>query len=73
MKKGGKTVLHVTGQPAGALTYKVQRSVEIGGLCIGCGGTHVEDVCEIGGVKIKGVQKKKKNMRVTYELCMPCA
>ena len=42
-------------------------------LCIGCGGTHVEDVCEIGGVKIKGVQKKKKNMRVTYELCMPCA
>jgi len=37
------------------------------------GGTHVEDVCEIGGVKIKGVQKKKKNMRVTYELCMPCA
>jgi Ser-tRNA(Ala) deacylase AlaX len=73
VKKGGKTICHVTGQAPGALNYKVQRTVEIGGLCIGCGGTHVEDVAEIRGVTIKGIQKKKKNMRVTYELCVPCA
>eukprot|EP00961_Rhodomonas_salina_P134685 1811811-Rhodomonas_salina.2 len=42
------------------------RTVTMGGLGCPCGGTHIKDVKEIGAVKVTQLQKKKKNMRVSY-------
>ena len=36
------------------------------GVDCGCGGTHVEDVKEIGGLAITAVRKKKKKLRISY-------
>lgn len=44
------------------------RTVEYRGCKLGCGGTHVEEIKEIKGVTIKELQKKKKNMRITYNV-----
>lgn len=62
---GAVGVKYADGQ-AGPYTSAAMRSVSMLGIELGCGGTHVEDVREIRGIVVKGVQKKKKNMRITY-------
>jgi len=44
------------------------RSVTIGGLDCPCGGTHVDNTNELTGIKIINVVKKRKNIRVSYEV-----
>jgi len=45
-----------------------RRSVTVGGLDCPCGGTHVNNTNELKGVKVKSVAKKRKNIRVSYEV-----
>ncbi|MDD9919961.1 MAG: hypothetical protein OXR68_05005, partial [Alphaproteobacteria bacterium] len=36
---------------------------------IPCGGTHVQNISELGEVKIRKVKSKKGSIKVSYELC----
>jgi Ser-tRNA(Ala) deacylase AlaX len=42
------------------------RTVKIGGIGCACGGTHVKNVGELAGLKVKGFKSKSGNVQVKY-------
>lgn len=44
------------------------RVVSIGGQGCPCGGTHVTDTKELGGVKVEAIKTKGKVTRVSYSM-----
>ncbi len=54
--------------PANLPTNKPSRVVLYGEFGIPCGGTHVEDIHEVGIVKIPKLKQKKGVIRVNYEI-----
>lgn len=54
--------------PPGVSGSDEVRVVEYGSFAVPCGGTHVSDLAEIGGIAIRKVREKKGNVRVSYEV-----
>ena len=48
------------------MTDKGDREVNVGGTACMCGGTHVRNTSEIGGITVTKIKKTKKNIRVSY-------
>lgn len=44
------------------------RVVCVGGVGCPCGGTHIKDTAELGGVKIEAIKTKGKVTRVSYTM-----
>jgi len=69
VRTGGAATVSYEGSQAGGLTAaesREQRRVEIAGYNMPCGGTHVRDVLEIGGIAIRKLRHKKGNIRLSY-------
>ena len=47
---------------------KVRRKIYFGDYVVPCGGTHVSELSEIGGVKIRKVKNKKNHMKISYTI-----
>ena len=63
--------LLATPTPVGVTVQDGVRTVEIEKTTCPCGGTHVKNTSEIGGITVKALKAKGTNMRVSYSVSMP--